>query len=98
MQCDLIYFSGDVAVTNELTDLEKTLQQTKKQFLATAKRATKELDRQRKRLRTEINKANTRAKRARGVIAASVLGSSSVAVCRSGHLDLVEAAVVSAHE
>jgi uncharacterized membrane protein YccC len=51
------------AVSKELTDLEKTVQQTKKQFLSTAKRATKELDRQRKRLRKEIAQANTRAKR-----------------------------------
>ena len=50
---------------NELSELEKTLQRSKKDFLATAKRATNELDRQRKRLRAEISRANARAKRAR---------------------------------
>lgn len=50
-------------MSKELTELEKTVQQTKKQFLTTATRATKELDRQRKRLRKEIAKANTRARR-----------------------------------
>ena len=41
-------------MSTELSELEKTLQRTKKEFLATAKRATKELDRQRKKLRAEI--------------------------------------------
>ena len=52
-------------MSNELSELEKTLQRTKKEFLTTAKRATKELDRQRKKLRTEISRANARAKRTR---------------------------------
>ena len=52
-------------MNNELPDLEKALQQSKKQFLATAKRATRELDRQRKRLRRELAQANNRAKRTR---------------------------------
>ena len=52
-------------MSKELSDLEKTLQRTKKDFLTTAKRATRELDRQRKKLRAEIKRANTRAKRAR---------------------------------
>ena len=52
-------------MSKELSELEKTLQQTKKQFLATAKRATKELDHRRKALRKDIARANTRAKRAR---------------------------------
>jgi len=52
-------------MTNKLTQLEKSLQQTKKEFLTTAQRATKELDRQRKRLRTEVTRTNARAKRTR---------------------------------
>lgn len=52
-------------MSNELTQLEMSLQKTKKEFLTTAKRATKELDRQRKRLRTEVTRANARAKRTR---------------------------------
>jgi len=52
-------------VTKELTELQKTLQQNKALFVKTAKRATIELDRQRKRLATEINRANARAQRTR---------------------------------
>ena len=52
-------------MTKELSELEKQLQQTKKQFLASAKRATRELDRRRKALRKDIARANTRAQRAR---------------------------------
>jgi hypothetical protein len=51
-------------VSDELNELEKTLQNTKKQFLTTAKRATRELDRQRKGLRKGIDQANARTKRA----------------------------------
>ena len=49
----------------QLSDLEKDLLQAKKTFLTTAERATKELDRQRKRLRKDISQANNRAKRTR---------------------------------
>ena len=45
-------------MSDELNELEKTLQKTKKQFLTTAKRATRELDRQRKGLRKGIDQAN----------------------------------------
>jgi hypothetical protein len=44
-------------VTKELTDIEKTIENTKEQFVVAAKSATKELDRQRKRLTTELDKA-----------------------------------------
>jgi seryl-tRNA synthetase len=48
-------------MTKELTELQKTFQQNKALLVKTAKRATIELDRQRKRLMTEINRVNARA-------------------------------------
>ena len=53
------------AVTKELTDIEQTIDKTKDQFVDAAKRATRELDRQRKRLTTELDRANARAARTR---------------------------------
>ncbi len=52
-------------MSKELTELQKTLQQNKTLFLTTAKRATTELERQRKRLLTEINRVNARATKTR---------------------------------
>lgn len=52
-------------MSKELNEIEKTLRKTKKEFLATSKRAAKELERQRKRIRKEITKANNRAKTSR---------------------------------
>jgi predicted nucleic acid-binding Zn-ribbon protein len=52
-------------VSKELTELQKTLQQNKTLFLTTAKRATTELERQRKRLLAEISRVNARATKTR---------------------------------
>jgi len=52
-------------VTKELTQIEQTIEKTREQFVDAAKRATKELDLQRMRLKTEIDRANARATRTR---------------------------------
>lgn len=44
-------------MTKELTEIEETIEKTKDQFVGAAKRASKELDKQRKRLKTEIDRA-----------------------------------------
>ena len=44
-------------MTRELEQIEKTIDKTREQFLHTARRATRELDQRRKRLRKEIEKA-----------------------------------------
>ena len=50
-------------MTNELNQLEETIEKTKDQVVETTKRATTELDRQSKRLRKEIDEVSTRARR-----------------------------------
>lgn len=50
-------------MTNELNQLEETIEKTKDQVVETTKRATTELDRQSKRLRKEIDEVGTRARR-----------------------------------
>jgi len=52
-------------MTKELSEFETAIQHTKQQFLASAKRATTELDKRRKRLMSDIERANKRAHNAR---------------------------------
>lgn len=51
-------------MTYQLTEMEKKLLDTKRQFAAAAKRAADELDRQRKRLVQEIDRASSQARQA----------------------------------
>ena len=52
-------------MTKELSKLEKTLEQSKKQFVTSATRVTRELDRRRKALRCDLERANKRAQKSR---------------------------------
>jgi hypothetical protein len=56
---------GESNVTKELSQLEKTLEQSKKQFVTSATRVTSELDRRRKALRRDLERANMRAHKSR---------------------------------
>ena len=52
-------------MTKELTDIEKTIENTKEQFLDAAKRATDELEKQRSKLKDEFDRMGERAGKTR---------------------------------